>query len=268
MPAPKNLFRKRLTGNRTIFGSWVGLPDATASEIAAGAGFDWLLIDAEHVPLSVDRVMTLLRAIAPYDVAPVVRPVSGDPNLIKQLLDVGAQTLLVPMVETAEQARDLVRATRYPPQGLRGVGTSLARAAQWGATGDYLQTANDEICLLLQVETMKGLKNLQQIVDTIGVDGVFIGPSDLSASMGHIGEPGHPDVVAAVEQAIATVTKSGKLPGVLCTNGPIIKRYVEAGAQFVAICVDTMVLSQGLRSALQVVKPLSEMDLTSHSGGY
>ena len=166
-----------------------GLADPVCAEICAGAGFDWLVIDGEHAPNDVRSVLAQLQAVAPYPVHPVVRPLSGDVNLIKQMLDIGAQTLLIPMVESAAQARQLVSAMRYPPEGIRGIGAALARAARWDRIPNYVHEANAQMCLLVQVETRKGLENLEAIAGVEGVDGVFIGPADLSAAMGHPGNP-------------------------------------------------------------------------------
>src|SRR5271154_3708350 len=185
MDIKKNSFKTALkSGDRAQIGLWLGLTDPICAEICAGAGFDWLLIDGEHAPNDVRSILAQLQAVAPYAVHPIVRPVSGDVQLIKQLLDIGAQTLLVPMGETAEQAKLLVSARRYPPAGIRGVGDALARASQWTRVTDYLHLANDQMCLLVQVETRLGLENRDAIARGEGVYGVFIGPSDLSAALG------------------------------------------------------------------------------------
>ena len=228
------------------YGAFLGLPDNSAAEIAAGAGFDWLLIDQEHGAFELAAVLRHLQVLAAYDVAPIVRAASGDPTLLKKLLDVGAQTLVIPMVDTAEQAADLVQAVRYPPQGIRGIGTSMARAARWNQVPGYATTANDEICLIVQAETSLSLSNLDAILAVEGVDGVFIGPSDLSASMGHVGNPGHPDVVTAIDNTLQRISAAGKYAGVFCMNPELAKHYIAQGANFMAIGTDTMILSQGL----------------------
>ena len=222
-----------------------GLCSSYSAELLAGAGFDWLLIDGEHAPNNVQTVLTQLQAIAPYPSQPVVRPSWNDPVQIKQLLDVGAQTLLVPMVQNAEEARLAVRATRYPPAGIRGVGSALARASRWNRVPDYIHQANDAMCVLVQIETREALKNLPQILDVDGVDGVFIGPADLSADMGHGGNPQHPEVQAAIEDAIQQIRQAGKAPGILMANEQLAKRYLELGALFVAVGVDTTLLARG-----------------------
>lgn len=210
----ENSFKAALKAGRPQIGLWLGLSSSYSAELLAGAGFDWLLIDGEHAPNNVQTVLTQLQAIAPYPSQPVVRPSWNDPVQIKQLLDVGTQTLLVPMVQNADEAREAVRATRYPPAGIRGVGSALARASRWNRIPDYLQKANDQMCVLVQIETREAMKNLPQILDVEGVDGVFIGPADLSADMGYAGNPQHPEVQAAIEQAIVQIREAGKAPGI------------------------------------------------------
>lgn len=267
MDLPLNKFKRALANGETQYGLWLGLPDNTAAEICAGAGFDWLLIDSEHAPFDLRSIMAHLQAMAAYDVAPIVRPVEGDAALLKQLLDIGAQTLLVPMVEDAEQAKQLVQAVRYPPQGIRGLGTSLARAARWNQVPGYLQKANDEICLIVQVETVSAMAKLAEIVDVEGVDGVFIGPSDLSASMGHIGNAGHPEVVAAISQGLKTIKAAGKHAGLLCLDPSLANTYIEQGASFVGVGVDTMLLAQATKKlADSVIKGIAPEDEKPQAG--
>ncbi len=243
MDVIENKFKQRLQQPGTQYGLWLGIPDPTCAEICAGAGFDWLLIDAEHAPYDVAAVQRHLQVIAPYPSQPLVRPVEGRTALLKQLLDVGAQTLLVPMVDSAEQAAQLVKDVRYPPQGIRGLGTSMARAARYNRLPGYLQAANQQICLLVQVESVTALANLEAIVAVDGVDGVFIGPSDLSASMGYIGQPGHPVVVAAIENAIKTIIAAGKAPGLLAVNPKLARHYAALGAKFIGVGVDAALLA-------------------------
>ena len=250
MDLPVNQFKKRLLAGEVQFGLWLGLPDPTCAEIVAGTGFDWLLIDGEHAPFDLKTKIEVLRAVEPYPASAIVRPVVGDTNLIKQLLDIGAQTLLVPMVDTAEQAEQLVKAVRYPPDGIRGLGSSLARAARWNQVPGYLKKANDEICLIVQVETVKALENLDEIVAVEGVDAVFIGPSDLSASMGYIGDAGNPAVVEAIESAIAKITGAGKAAGLLSMDPALSEHYIEKGATFVGVGVDTLLLGNGAKQLI------------------
>ncbi len=239
---PVNHFRNALRAGQPQIGLWVGLADANAAEALAGCGFDWLLLDGEHAPNDVRSVLDQLRAVAPYPVQPVVRPVQGDVALVKQYLDVGAQTLLIPMVDTPEHAALMVRAMRYAPDGMRGMGAALARASRWNQVEDYLNRANEEMCLLVQAETPLALQNLQAIAATDGVDGVFFGPADLSAAMGHRGQPGHPEVQRAILDGIATVRRAGKAAGILMADRALAQTYLDAGALFVAVGVDTTLL--------------------------
>lgn len=242
-----NLFKKALKGSKPVYGLWQGIPNTIVAEIGAGAGFDWVLVDGEHGPFELSSIMAHLQAIEPYPVSALVRPVEGSNALIKQLLDIGAQTLLVPMVDSAEQAERIVKAAKYPPMGFRGLGTSMARAANWNRTTDYLHKANDEVCVIVQIETLAGLKNIKEIVAVDGVDAVFIGPSDLSAAMGHVGNPGHPDVVAAVENAFKVILDGGKEAGVLAVSKELADKYANAGAKFIGVGVDASLLANATR---------------------
>ncbi len=250
MELPLNKFKRAIASGETQYGLWAGIPDTTSAEICAGTGFDWLLLDGEHAAFDMRAIYTCLQAVAAYDIHPIVRAVNGDRNLIKQLLDYGAQTLLIPMVDTAKQAEALVQATRYPPAGIRGMGSAIARAARWNAIPDYLSQANQQICLLIQAETTTALDNLDDILKVEGIDGVFIGPADLSASMGYAGQPGHPDVVKTIEQAIAKIVEAGVAAGILAIDASLARRYIKAGASFVAVGVDTLLLRS---AALQVL---------------
>ncbi|RWU21172.1 4-hydroxy-2-oxoheptanedioate aldolase [Pseudomonas alkylphenolica] len=247
MKMPVNTFKQRLQSGEVQIGLWLGLADPYCAELAANAGFDWLLLDGEHAPNDLRGLLGQLQAVAAYAAQPVIRPVIGDTALIKQMLDIGAQTLLVPMVESAQQAQALVRAMRYPPSGVRGVGSALARASRWNSIPGYLDQADAQMCLLVQIENLDGLARLDEIVAVEGVDGVFIGPADLSASMGHRGNPGHPDVQAAIEDAIVRIHKAGKAAGILSADQALARRYIELGARFVAVGVDTTVLMRGLQ---------------------
>lgn len=254
MQTPANTFKKALADKQAQIGLWLGLADPYTTEICAGAGFDWLLVDGEHAPNDVRSILAQLQAIAPYDSHPIARVPMGHGHigemLIKQYLDVGVQTLLVPMVDTPEQAQALVRATRYPQSGgaganqggIRGMGG--ARASRWGRFPKYASEANAQVCLLVQAETQTALNNLDAIAATEGVDGVFIGPADLSASMGHVGNPGHPKVQSAIEDAIKRISKAGKAAGILTPDEPQAKHYLELGALFVAVGLDTALLAR------------------------
>lgn len=242
MKLPVNRFKQRLQQQIPQIGLWLGLADAYPAELLASAGFDWLLIDAEHAPNDLRSVLSQLQAIAPYPSQPVVRPVQGDTALIKQYLDIGAQTLLLPMVESAEQAAGLVAATRYPPAGIHGVGSALARASRWNGIDGYLQHAARQICVLVQVESDRGLKALAEIAAVPGVDGVFFGPADLSASLGHLGQADAPEVQQALAEGIATVRGLGKAAGILSTDPVQAENWLRMGALFVAVGVDTRLL--------------------------
>ncbi|OAJ62524.1 2,4-dihydroxyhept-2-ene-1,7-dioic acid aldolase [Paraburkholderia ginsengiterrae] len=244
MSLPRNTFKHALSEGKPQFGLWAALADAYVTELLATAGFDWLLIDNEHAPNDVRSTLAQLQAVAAYATHPVVRPVRSDSALIKQFLDIGAQTLLLPMIDTAQQAADAVAATRYPPQGIRGVGSALARASRWNRIPDYLTTAADELCVLVQVETVQGMENLPAIAAVDGVDGVFFGPADLSASMGLLGKPGDARVREAIRGGIQTVRHAGKAAGVLAPDPAIAADYLDAGATFVAVGTDTSLLSR------------------------
>lgn len=248
MPAPLNRLKLRLAAGETVFGCWLGMADAYAAEMASTAGFDWLLIDGEHAPNGLRSTMAQLAVIEPSASAPVVRLRDDDPARIKQALDAGAQSLLIPMVETAEQARRAVAATRYPPEGIRGVGSSLARASRFSAIPDYLATANDQICLILQIESRAGLAALDEILEIPGIDCVFIGPADLAADMGYLGNASHPEVRAAVMNAVRRIAASGKAAGVLSTEDAFIADCVVAGARFVGVGIDVLAYVGALRA--------------------
>lgn len=240
----ENPFKAALQRGETVIGLWVALANPISAELCAGAGFDWLLIDGEHAPNDVRSTLAQLQAVAPYLTHPIVRPPIGDAVVIKQLLDIGAQTLLIPMVETAQQAREMVAATRYPPRGIRGVGAALARASNFGREASYLQDADENICLLVQVESASALANLDEITRVDGVDGVFIGPADLAASMGFLGRPNHADVQAAIREAAGRIKAAGKAAGILSTDEAQAHTYLEWGYNFVAVGTDVTLLSR------------------------
>ena len=248
MKLPTNAFKAALARKEAQIGLWVGLADPYVAELLATTGFDWLLIDGEHAPNDVRSTLAQLQALAPYPVSAVVRPVEGGTALIKQCLDIGALTLLVPMVDSAEQAAGIVAATRYPPRGVRGLGSALARASRWSGVDGYVHQADEEICVLVQVESAVGIANVDAIAAVEGVDGVFIGPADLSASMGHLGHPEHPDVRRAIDEGIARILAAGKAPGILATDPALARAYLAAGALFVAVGLDTAILGRGART--------------------
>jgi len=247
MPAPVNLLKQRLAAGETLHGIWLGMADSYASEIAATAGFDWLLIDGEHAPNDLRSTLPQLRVVEASASLPVVRLPDGDPAKIKQMLDIGAQSLLIPMVESVAQAEMILRATRYPPEGFRGVGAALARASRFSEISDYVESANDQICLILQVESRAGLAALPGILALGAVDGVFIGPADLAADMGYPGQTAHPEVRAAVFEALRAIRAAGKAAGVLATTPEFITACKEAGANFVGVGIDVTLFAGALR---------------------
>jgi 4-hydroxy-2-oxoheptanedioate aldolase len=246
MQTPINPFKKALAEKRTQIGLWLGLASPYSTEICAGAGFDWLLIDGEHAPNDLRSILAQAQVIAAYpDSHAIARVPVGHGHvgtaLIKQYLDLGIHTLLVPMVDTAQQAAHLVQAMRYPPGGIRGMGG--ARASRWGRLPQYAKEANEQVCLLVQAETREAMTNLDAIAATEGVDGVFIGPADLSAALGHVGNPAHPEVQSAIEDAIGRIRKAGKAAGILSPNEAVARKYLEMGATFVAVGLDNNLLA-------------------------
>lgn len=243
MDLPRNQFKLGLKEGRAQIGFWLDLASAYSAEICAGAGFDWLVIDAEHAPNDIQSVLAQLQALAAYPVHPIVRIPQGDAVTIKRVLDIGAQTILVPLVESAAQAKGLVEAMRYPPHGVRGVASAIVRASRWNRIPDYLPRANAEVCLVVQIETRAGLAELERIAAVEGVDAIFIGPADLAASIGHLGNAKHPDVQQAVEDAIRRIRKAGKPAGILATEDTLIRRYLDLGCAFVGVGLDAALLA-------------------------
>lgn len=249
MSALHNSFKAALRGDgMPRIGLFLGLCNPDSAELLGGTGFDWLLIDGEHGPNDLRTILAQLRALQGGQADVLVRVVDHDPARIKQMLDIGVQSLLVPMVESAEQARALALAVRYPPAGVRGVGTAMARAARWNGVPDYLRCADGEICLIVQAESRAALEALDDILAVEGVDAVFIGPSDLAASMGHLGRPDHPEVRTAVLGAIEKIARSGKAAGVFATRLDAARAYGQAGARFIALGTDTLLLRQSATS--------------------
>ncbi|TMV06947.1 2-keto-3-deoxy-L-rhamnonate aldolase [Ruegeria sediminis] len=248
MPAPVNTFKQALIRGDRLIGCWLSFAEASVAEVMGTAGFDWLVIDGEHAPNDIRSIRDQLRALAASPSHPVVRVPVGETWLIKMVLDAGAQTVIVPIVESAEQARELVRACRYPPEGARGVGASATRATMFGSVGDYIQTADAEICLLVQVENRAGIAALDEILQVEGIDGVFIGPADLSTDMGFQGNSAAPEVRAVIADALARIRAAGKAPGILGTNEEATQAYLDMGAQFLAVGIDVMLLTQTARA--------------------
>jgi 4-hydroxy-2-oxoheptanedioate aldolase len=250
MDMSENRFKRALVEGRQQVGLWCTLSSAFGIEVVAGSGFDWLLLDTEHSPGDVLTVLAQLQALSGHDVSPVVRPASNDAVLIKRYLDIGAQSLLIPYVQNADEAHSAVAAVRYPPDGIRGV-SALTRATQFGRVKGYAKRAADEICLLVQVETQQALDQIEAIAAVDGVDGIFVGPGDLAASLGHIGDLNHPVVKAAVEDAIRRIGACGKPAGILTGDTGFAKHCIELGTTFTAVGVDVGLLARASESLAQ-----------------
>lgn len=248
MPAAENRFKAAIHAGKPQIGLWLDMGEAITAEIAGTAGFDWLVIDGEHGPNDLRSIIDQLRALSTSDVEPVVRLPVGESWLIKQYLDAGARTLLIPMVDSAEQARELVRAMHYPPRGIRGMGAAVARASAFNTISDYSETASDSVCLLVQTETRAAIADLDNILGVEGVDGVFIGPADLAADMGYMGRIDEPEVQSVIEAAIRKIVAAGKAAGILTFNEAFNRRYLELGASFVAVGADVTEFSNALRA--------------------
>lgn len=254
MELPKNNFKHGLARGELQIGLWCSLCSNIAAELVSHSGFDWLLLDTEHSPNEVPDLLAQLQAVATGSASAIVRPAWNDIVMIKRVLDIGAQTVLLPYVQNAEEARKAVAATRYPPKGIRGV-TGTGRAARYGRVADYLKRADEEICVLVQAETRQALDNIEAIATIEGVDGVFIGPSDLAASLGYIGQPGHPVVQAALKEAVDRLKSVGTPAGILTTNEDEAKRYIEWGYLFVAVGADIGILTKNADALAKKFKP-------------
>lgn len=241
-----NPFKQAINNKKLQVGLWLNAANSIMAELAATADYDWLLIDGEHGPSDTMTILQQLQAIEPYPTHAIVRPLEGTRALIKQVLELGAQTLLVPMVESAEQAKEIYESMCYAPKGARGVGASVARSGRWNRIPDYMEFCQDQLCLLVQVESRKGLENLEEIVNVEGVDGVFFGPADLSTDMGYNGNAEAPEVVEAMEKAVKCVVAHGKAAGTLAVTPKVAKRFVDWGATFVAIGSDVLLFNEAL----------------------
>lgn len=253
MQLPSNQFKSALRQMPTsspLYGIWAGMASAYSAEILATTGHDWILLDGEHAPNTVPTLLGQLQALAAYPVNPVVRIPHGDPALIKQVLDIGAQSLMVPMVESAAQAAALVRAMRYPPAGIRGVRGGLIRATRWDAVADYIPQADQALCLVGQIESSLGVEHAAQIAAVEGVDAIFIGPADLSTSMGHAGNASHAEVQHSIRHTIDCCLAQGKACGILAPNEQDARRYAEWGCSFIAISIDIPLLRQAALASL------------------
>lgn len=252
-------FRDRLAEtDRPLAGLWACAGSPLVTEILAGSGIDWLLIDMEHSPNGLESALAQLQAVAAYPATPVVRVPIGDVVTIKQVLDLGAQNLLVPMISTVDEARTVVEAVRYPPRGKRGVGSALARSARWNRVDGYLHDADRHTSLFVQVETAEGVDNAAEIAAVDGIDGVFLGPSDLAASMGLLGQQSHPEVTAAVRRAFDAVRAAGKPVGVNAFDDAVARSYVEAGASFVLVGADVAILARSSEAFAAAWVPASD----------
>ncbi len=244
MELQRNEFKHAIAAGKLQIGLWNSLCSNIVTEIVSYSGFDWLLLDTEHSPNELPDLLSQLQSVANGTATPIVRPAWNDIVLIKRILDVGAQAILVPFVQNAEEATRAVAATRYPPQGIRGI-TGSGRASRYGRTKDYLKKANSEICVLVQCETREALQHLEAIAAVEGVDGIFIGPADLSASFGHIGNPQHPEVQQAIEDVAKRLKKIGKPAGILTPVEEEARRYIDWGYTFVAVGADLGLVAKG-----------------------
>lgn len=250
----KNKFKEQLLNNNISLGVWSCIGNSQAAEIVACIGFDWMVIEGEHSPNDLTSFLYQLQAVAPYNVHPIVRPPSDDPIFIKQILDLGVQTLIIPVVESKDQAEKIVKATRYPPDGFRGMGSVMARSGRWGAIDKYPATANKEICVVAMIETRKGLDNLEEILTVDGIDAVFFGPNDLSADLGVIDDVLNPIVVNAIKSGIETSVKCKKTCGVLTLNLEMLKEYADSGARMLGVGLDSLILLNSGRNLLARAK--------------
>jgi 4-hydroxy-2-oxoheptanedioate aldolase len=244
MELPQNAFKRALKAGKAQIGLWSSLSSNYSVEVIAGAGFDWILLDTEHSPADLENLLTQLQAAAPYPAHPVVRVPWNDMVTMKRVLDIGAQSLLVPYVSTPAEAKSAVSYTRYPPAGVRGV-AGTTRATRFGRVKDYAKRAHEEICVLVQVETQAALDNIDAICGIDGIDGVFIGPADLHASMGYPGEIANPKVKPLIDDAIRRIRKRGCAPGILTPSEADARHWLECGALFVAVGADVGILARG-----------------------
>ncbi len=244
MNLPNNAFKAAIKAKKPQIGLWASIPSNYTAEVLAGAGFDWILLDTEHTPIDIETVVTQLQAIAPYPTTSIVRVPWNDRVTIKRYLDTGVQTLLIPQVDTPEEAKNAVAYTRFPDIGLRGV-AGTTRATRFGRIKNYFKSAADEICVLVQVESREALGHIEAIAAIDGIDGVFIGPADLHASLGYLGERAHKDVMPVIDDAISRIVKHGKAAGILTDSEENARRWLKLGATFVAVGADVGILARG-----------------------
>lgn len=254
MQLPENPFKRALHAGTQQIGLWCAVPSNYVSEILAGAGFDWLVLDTEHAPNELPNVFNQLQSMVGYGTQPVVRVPWNDAVTLKRFLDIGTQSFLIPMVQNAEEARAAVAATRYPPDGIRGYAVA-SRATRFGRIGDYFTRYADEMCVLVQVETMEALEKVEEIAAVPGVDGIFIGPGDLSASMGLLHQPTHPKVVEAIEDGLRRIRAAGNRGGVLVVGDEALaRRYMAAGSVFTAVGVDAALFARSAEALAKQYK--------------
>jgi 4-hydroxy-2-oxoheptanedioate aldolase len=250
---PQNSFKRGLASGKPQIGLWLSMTSPVATEIVAGAGFDWVLVDMEHSANDLAEVASHLRAAEGGTAEPVVRVPWNEPVIVKRILDVGARSLLLPFVQSAEEARRAVQATRYPPKGIRGV-AGTTRANRYGRVADYVKRCEDEICVLVQVETRKAHAAIEEIAAVDGVDGIFIGPADLSADFGHPGQWQRPEIWTAIMEAGARIKKAGKAAGFLSAREDEVRKVLEAGWNFVAVGADVGILARQSEALVKAYK--------------
>lgn len=254
MQIPQNTLKSALKQGKLQHGIWLTSGSGVLAELAGNAGFDWCLIDGEHGPNTISEMLPQLQALAISGTSAVVRIASAEAWMVKQALDLGCQTILVPMVDDAEMARAMAKAMRYPPDGTRGMGAVLARASGFGSIRDYPHSANAQVCLMVQAESRAALDNIDAIAATVGVDGVFVGPADLSADMGYPGRPHHPEVEAAIDHIIARTVAAGKIAGIITFDESRFDEYAKKGVTFLGVGGDMLILNRALKSLAAQVK--------------
>jgi 4-hydroxy-2-oxoheptanedioate aldolase len=259
-----NQFKKAIGSGPVPLGLWQAFASALPAEVCAACGFDWLLFDGEHGPNTVQTLLAQIQAVSSYPLEAVARPLAGRPEIIKQYLDIGFRSLLIPMVGSAAEAAEIVRATRFPPDGIRGVASVAVRASGFGADADYLARSHEQLCLMMQIETLDAFDRLEEIAAVEGVDALFIGPSDLSASMGFLGRPSHPDAEAKIVEGIRRIRQAGKPAGIFARDAADAKNKIAAGASFVSLGTDIGLLANGCR---QLVASIGKADLVGASAG-
>lgn len=265
---PPTLADRLAQADRPQIGLWVCSGSPVSAEIVAGSGIDWVLLDAEHSPNGLESVLSQLYAMSAYPSTPVVRPPCGDTVTIKQYLDIGVQNLLIPMVDSAEQATEIVRSVRYPAHGVRGVGSALARSSRWNRIEGYLGRADQTISLTVQIESASAVADVERIVEVPGIDAIFVGPSDLAASMGYIGQQSHPEVVEGVLRAIRAGIAAGKPCGVNAFVPADAERYLAAGASFIAVGADVAILARQTEALAERFLPQASSESPTPRGSY